>query len=315
MASLCLLLAATAQADGAAPFRTRNLNPPVAIFALPSWQPTADRVTVGTTFEIANHYRLSRADPDFLLLDGETLRLNLFAEIPLGERWSLGAQLPWVRQFGGVLDDTVDAWHSIFDLPDGGRNGRGEDLIEYRIGRGMVPMIAVDSAASALGDVTLSVARALGADRSWTLRFAAKLPTGDEAILAGSGSADWMVTLLKVRPFELPRRRALLYFGGGVVAPGRPDVLRLPPEDLVGTALLGGSIGVAPRLDFKAQLEIHTPFFDSPLEEIGQTAVQVSLGGSWAVSDSAVFDFAISEDLHVSTAPDVAIHAGIDWRW
>lgn len=297
------------------PLRTRNLSPPVAIFAMPSWQPLPDDVRAGSSLELANHYRLSRRGADFLLLDGETLRLNLHAEKRVRPLWSVAIEAPFFRQSGGVLDDVIDGWHSVFEMPDGGRNGRPEGALEYRLGRGTDQMIALVDTRSGIGDVTLSAARALGTLESFTLRFSLKLPTGDVDLLSGSGASDVMATLLYDRTFVLRRRNAGFYWGAGLVSTGTPDRIRLPREDLVFTGLVGGSVSLRERLGFRAQLEIHSAYYDTPLEELGQTAVQASLGGWWSIGRRGRFDFAISEDLHVSTAPDVAIHAGVQWLW
>jgi len=313
----CLLAGVwpTADAQVDSPLRTRNLNPPVAIFALPGWQPRTEGTVAGVTTEFANHYRLSRRGQDFLLLDGETLRLNLFAEKSLGPVWSVGFELPLIRQYGGILDDVVDAWHAGFNLPDGGRNRRPEDVFEFRFGSGNDSMIDATRPQSVVGDATLTAARRFGSRGLNTLRIAAKLPTGDEALLAGSGAADLAVSVLRNRAFALRRRDAALFLGAGAVLPGTPDLIRLPAEDVVLAGLAGGAMSIRERLGVKVQIEIHTPFYDSPLEEIGQTSVQISAGGWLAFGARGRFDFAISEDLHVSTAPDVVIHGGVQWAW
>ncbi len=312
---LVFLLATRVHAQADVPLRTRNLSPPIAIFGLPAWQPRAYERTVGATLEIANHYRLSRRDEDFLLLDGETTRFNLFAEFPIANVWSVGVEVPVVRQDGGILDDAVDGWHSVFNLPDGGRNARPEGVVEYLIGRGNRADFALRNSGTGIGDVRVSAAREIGRNAAYTLRLGLKLDSGDDTLLAGSGGTDVILTLLRNRRFVLRRRDAGLYWGAGVVLPGDAVQVSLPDEDLVLTGIFGGGINVTENLGFKAQLEVHTPYFDTPLEELGQTSVQISLGGWRRVGQSAVLDFAVGEDLHVSTAPDVMFHAGIRWQW
>jgi hypothetical protein len=301
------------QAD--VPFRTRNLSPPVAIFALPSWQSVPDEMVIGASFELANHYRLSRQGTTVLVLDGETMRTNLHLEHPIGDRWSFGAELALIRQSGGILDDTVDAWHSIFRLPDGGRNARPEDVIEYRVGDLQQSSFVLNRSGSGSGDSVLSVARRVGTDRGLTVRASMKIATGDEAILAGSGATDLMVTLLRTRPVQLRRRAAGYYWGAGVVALNHPKLIPIKNEDFAVVAVAGGGLSIRPRIGLKAQLELHTPFYDSPFEELGQTSVQISMGGWWALREGARLDVAVSEDLHVSTAPDIVLHADFTWRW
>ncbi|HEY5566452.1 MAG TPA: DUF3187 family protein, partial [Gammaproteobacteria bacterium] len=59
----------------------------------------------------------------------------------------------------------------------------------------------------------------------------------------------------------------------------------------------------------------YSAMYDTPLEELGQDAVQATIGGWWEWGEQSRLDFAISEDLHVSTAPDVVVHLGLRWNW
>src|SRR5690606_22327042 len=143
-AILLLALSAVAvpcRSEQTSPFRTRNLSPLVSIFGIPAWEaPSADeRLRGGVTTELANHYRRSRRGDEVLTLDGETWRTGLWFRAAVGERWTVSAELPFVRQSGGVLDDVIDAWHSAFGLPDGGRNRRPEGELTFLLAEGGTP--------------------------------------------------------------------------------------------------------------------------------------------------------------------------------
>ena len=58
-------------------------------------------------------------------------------------------------------------------------------------------------------------------------------------------------------------------------------------------------------LRLKAQLDVHAPFYDSRLEEIGDTALEATFGAWMQRRNDARLEFAIVEDLRVRTAPDV----------
>jgi hypothetical protein len=105
-------LAQSAFGQHAEPFHIRNLNPLVAIFGLPAWDTVAPGTQFGASLELANHYRLSLRGTDLLILDGETLRTNLSYSHGFANGWSLGAEAPYYRISGGVLDDFTDGWHS-----------------------------------------------------------------------------------------------------------------------------------------------------------------------------------------------------------
>ena len=53
--------------------------------------------------------------------------------------------------------------------------------------------------ASGFGDAQLKLATYLGSQRRFVVQGTLKLPTGDESLLAGSGSADFALTVLRAQ--------------------------------------------------------------------------------------------------------------------
>lgn len=305
------LCAATAQES--VPFRTRNLNPLVSIHGMPTWEiPGASR-EFGLTSELANHYRLSRRGEQTLLLDGETWRTSFHYSMPVGDRWTVGFELPVYHQSGGILDDLIDGWHTTFDLPDGGRNNREDQELLFQMGDGDGVFYHLDERDHGLGGVRLRVGRSFGADNGFHANLSVKLPTGKESVLAGSGSADWATTLLRTRQVSFRSRAAGYFWGFGAIRPGAAKQIAFDAERQVFFGTLGGGLALTPRLGVRVQLDAHTPFYDTPLEEIGQTSVQLALGGWWRTGERSVIEFAVNEDLHASTAPDVVMHVGLRW--
>jgi hypothetical protein len=165
-----------------------------------------------------------------------------------------------------------------------------------------------------MGDVQLSLAKKLDAGRGWSVRGTVKLPTGRQRLLAGSGATDLTLSALQLRDGQFGGRVAGYYFGAALIEFGQPENVLFATEDRSLAMLLGGALTLRPRIGIKAQLDITSPFYDSPLEEIGQTAVQATFGGWLRFAESALFEFAISEDLIVSTTPDVVVFLNLSWR-
>ncbi len=303
------------QAGPAEPFRTRNLSPLVSIFGAPVWrtQPTGPRIAA--TAELANHYRFSRRGDDVLILDGETWRNGLEVQLPLGERWFAGLEAAYYQLSGGVLDDVIDGWHSAFGLPDGGRDNRPEGDLLFQIADVGGVFYHLERRARGFGDVQLSFGRTLGADERFLVTGTLKAPTGDEAMLAGSGDADWAVTLLRRGERELAGKPAGGYWGLGLVMPGDAELVDFRQRDLVPIAVVGGGWRLLPRIGFRAQLDVHAPFYGTGLKELGQASAQATLGGWIDVGARSRVEFAVNEDLHVSTSPDVVVHAALHWQW
>ena len=129
------------------------------------------------------------------------------------------------------------------------------------------------------------------------MQASVKLPTGDEDILAGSGSSDWSVTLLRTRPL-LARKRAAGYFWGvGLVRAGDPHRIDFDAHTWVPTGIIGGGWQVWPKLGLKGQLDVHGAFFDSPLEEIGETAIQATFSAWRRIGERGTLELAVVEDL------------------
>jgi Protein of unknown function (DUF3187) len=313
---LCLIGGPAALAQTPEPFHIRNLNPLVAIFGLPAWDTfERDTTTLGATFELANHYRLSRRGDDLLVLDGETLRTTLSFNRSFGRAWAFGFEAPYYSLSGGVLDDLVDGWHSAFGLPDGGRNNRPEDELLFVVGDRAGAFFELRDDDHGLGDVQLKLARKLGAEQRFIVQASLKAPTGDEDMLAGSGSADFAVTVLRTAELEFRNRRAGYYWGVGALRAGDAERIRYDAEDLVTTAIVGGSWQLGPRFGLKGQLDFHSPLFNTQLEELGEKAIQATAGAWLRPNRKAVLEFAVVEDLEVSTAPDVVVHIAARWTW
>ena len=307
--------AALATAQLAEPVHVRNLNPLVAVFGLPAWDTVPIGTRFGVTAEVANHYRFSVQGNDLLMLDGETVRTNLSLTHGFASGWSLGVEVPHYRVGGGVLDDVIDGWHSTFGLPDGGRNARPEGEFLYRFGERTGPSFLLTEQQSGIGDTQLKFARLIGRDQGFVVQASVKLPTGDEDMLAGSGSGDWALTLLRTRPLLGRQRPAGYFWGVGMVRAGDPHHIDFDAETWVPTGIVGGSWQVFPKFGLKGQLDVHGAFFDSPLEELGETAMQVTLSAWRRTGERGSLEFALVEDLNVSTAPDVVLQVAAAWQW
>jgi hypothetical protein len=309
------LWSALAAAQLAEPLHVRNLNPLVAIFGLPAWDTVPIGTRFGVTGEVANHYRFSVRGNDLLMLDGETVRTNLSLTHGFASGWSLGVEVPHYRVGGGVLDDLIDGWHSAFNLPDGGRNARAEGEFLYRVGDVSAPSLVLTEPQSGIGDTQLKFARLVGRDQGFVVQASVKLPTGDEDLLAGSGSGDWSLTVLRTRPLLARRRVAGYFWGVGLVRAGDPHNIDFDANTWVPTGVVGGSWQVLPKFGLKGQLDAHGAFFDTPLEEIGEPAIQATLSAWRRTGQRGTLELAVVEDLAVSTAPDVVVQVSAAWQW
>ena len=82
-----------------------------------------------------------------------------------------------------------------------------------------------------------------------------------------------------------------------------------------------GGVGYAllPTLTAKLQFNAHSPLYeDSDLDQLRRTALQLSTGLSWAVSEHRTLDIALVENPVARVAPDVGLHINLrgafGWR-
>ncbi|HJY39990.1 MAG TPA: DUF3187 family protein, partial [Steroidobacteraceae bacterium] len=192
VASALLLIAPLAAAD---PFPTRDLNPLLAGFGLPSALPArvaGDSWSLATDLNWASTSLVQRADSEQLIVDAETRE----ARVTIERSWSSGfaaqLELPYRYTGGGVLDDAIDSWHDFFSLPEGARSTMPTDRIRIVYQRAGATLLDVDSSVSGLGDASLDFGYSL---RSTSATAAAawlsiKVPTGDVERLTGTGATD-----------------------------------------------------------------------------------------------------------------------------
>ncbi len=179
--------------------------------------------------------------------------------------------------------------------------------------------LRVDDSNFGIGDVRLSAAYQIYGEGpgAATLRASLKIPTGSSGKLHGSGSTDLAIWLTGSRDKALEKWGHWTIFGAaGGMAMTDGKVLKEQQNNLVGFGTIGIGWSPAPVIAFKTQLSTHTPFYgDSSLPELGDSAVQLIMGGTIAFSPTTSLDIGVSEDLAVYTSPDVALHLALTRRF
>ena len=300
----------TSVAQETVPLRTRDLTPQIAIFGLPAWEVGLGdwRSEFSFTADIANRYRLVHKGGEELVFDGESWRTSFSYRRRIGGRWSIGVELPLYRHSGGFIDDFIDAWHSFFGMPDGNRNLRAEDQLRSLYSDRGSTVFLLTEPRGGVGDMQISVARALGGPDGWLVRAVVKRPAGDAGRLTGSGGTDVSGSAFKQHAGRFAGNPAGIDWGAGLLLIGEADVFAARHEDRVVFGTFGGGWRTLPRLGLKAQLDLHSRFCDSSLDEMGKDSIQASVGDWLALGERRWLSLAVSEDLIVRSAPDFSVH-------
>lgn len=306
------------------PFQTANRSPLVQIFGLPA--PGTSRLlapgasAVAFAVDTAQNFADSRSGNEAVLLDGESYRFNLNLRRGLTPRFEAGIDLPYLAHRGGSLDGFIEDWHDTFGLPQNGRDQAPHDRLLYSYVRDGKQEILVDDNAQGIGDLRLNAAwqitnRADGNPWDMALHAALKLPTGDSDDLLGSGSTDLALWLAGSRSWPLDGAAITLFGSLGALGLTDGDVVEDRQKNLVGFATLGGGWRPLDWLVLKLQVDGHTPFFDSALDELGEPAAILTFGGDLALGAETALEIGISEDIATETAPDIVFRLALRSRF
>lgn len=306
------------------PFQIRNQTPLVQLFGLPAIGDARvlapGKYSAGLSFDLASNYTTSGTATESLLLDGESYRFNLILKAGLPDGFEAGIELPWLSYGGGTIDGFIEEWHRFFGLPDGGRGSAPNNRLRYRYSRSGVPRLEISDAHSGIGDLMLTGGWQFYGDtkspQAASLRAAVKIPTGDSAVLTGSGSTDLSLWLIGRSDYTLSLGHATLYGAAGGMYLTQGNVLPDLQSHWVGFGTIGAGWSPWEVISFILQLDASTPFYHgSSLTTLSGNPLGLLMGGSLALGDRTTLELAVAEDLSVSTWPDVTFHMGLTHRF
>jgi hypothetical protein len=317
---IATLAAPACVADDAAigGFALRNQNPFLQIFGLPVYQ-TADLVTPGhpewnISFDLANHADAGETDFENFSIDGETYFLTLSMRRRVMHWLELGFDVPFLSHSDGFMDNVIEGWHDLLGISNTKRSGPSNQLAFFYELEGE-ELYRLDSPTSGLGDIQLTAAVPLregedGRSRI-AIRSSVKLPTGDADDLLGSGGTDFALGVYWTGTSSLLDRGVEWTGFAGGLALGDGDVLPDLQNSFVAFGGAGVNWQVWERIDLAAQLYAQQPFFDSGVEELGGSSVQLTVGGLYRTRNNTRLRLAIVEDVIANATPDFAVHFSV----
>ena len=321
VSALALMLPGSLIADSLKdPFATANRQPLVQVYGLPDAESARlhqpGDVSLSGALDIANSFSSSFENNRAIFLDGESYRANLKLRFGLQEGWEVGLDLPYWLHDGGFMDGAIEDFHDLFDLDNGNRELFSRNQLRYRYIDTSGPttvLYTLDERSDGVGDLQLSASYQLSSSQEqyWALRTTLKLPTGDADELTGSEATDLAVALHFSDYQWLDRSSLALHGNIGVLWMEDTDVVESEHNDVVMFASANLSWQWRPAVVWKIQLDGHSEFYDSPLRELGEPALQLILGGSFQASKQWQVDVSISEDLLINRSPDVVFQLGV----
>ena len=274
-------------------------------------RPVGDPGVAGDYFQAAplNEYRL--------FADTETLRLAVDLDWQILPRLQIGLTLPFMKHGGGFLDGTVEGFHRLFNLTNGGREETPRnDYGVYVVRNGRFWIESAEAAAIRPGDLVLRMKTPLyrrAGVLDLALASAVKLPTGNLEALTGSGGFDIQAALFAT---WWPAKILAVHYNIAHSRLGRPSRGKGFPLRSITTHMLALEYRATNRLAALIQAQGNTgPFPDSVLGPLDRTAFEMSGGVRYALSGTATLEIALTENLsQYQNTPDIGLHAGIVWR-
>lgn len=299
-------------------FALRNQNPFLQVYGLPAFQtaklPAHGHAAWNLSLDLANHADSGETGIESFIIDGETYFLTVSMRRRVGDKLELGFDLPLVSHADGFMDEGIEGWHDMFGMSNTKRQGPSNELtFLYR--RAGEDLYRLDSPASGVGDIQLTAAVPLrGREFSGpqlTIRSSLKLPTGDPDKLLGSGAADFSVSL-HIAGTRSMWGRPLEYggFAGGLLL-GDGDVLPTLQNNAVPFAGAFVSWRWSERFALAAQLSGQGPYFDSDVEELGGSSLQLATGAAFRTRGNLLLRIAVVEDVSANATTDFALHFSI----
>lgn len=318
-----LLWAVSAVASAGAP----DAFPPVTnqsalarSFALPAFGDSAVLAAGASegrfTLDVANEFEMTGftaagecVGDDCVLLDGESYRLALRWRAGVGDGWDWSVELPWLAQGEGFLDGAIEQWHEWLGLPNGGRELRDRDQYRYFYSRDDRTRLDVVETSSGPGDVQLGLGRRLGSQTA--LRVLAKLPTGDDAHLAGgnAGAALWLDHGIALGDAV----RGYLAAGASIADQG--TVLAEQQNRVVAIGGAGLSWQALHAVALHAQIQLHGRLYDqSQARALRRHGAVLGVGLRYRASRALAWDLSLLEDTNVNVSPDFGVQLNTVWH-
>ncbi len=97
---------------------------------------------------MASHMIAARSGSERLWIDGETYRRSLALRHGVGDGWDCTIEVSAVSHNAGLFDGFIENWHSVFGLPQGGRDEAPRDRLRIAWVREGHARVGIDRASA-----------------------------------------------------------------------------------------------------------------------------------------------------------------------
>ena len=302
MALLSLLVTTSVAAQSISALPTRDQTPLLQSYFIPAMPaPSASGWSVSHALYFTNTYQTDRSDSENLVIDVENTRydfqLNYWQDL-----WHFNLNVPLLSNRAGFLDQTIEGWHDIFGLPQGGRDKNPNDQINLLYEKSGTIVIESQQPSEGIGDIQLATGYQLTPQSQ--LWFALEIPSSSSSNFISNQSTDWAIWY---RLNGTGSSSKLNTFGAiGLTFPTDSGLFQGRVNDHFGFAQFGLNYAISDAISFILQTDLHSAIIeDSDLDALGNSIqAQFGLGFDRFIPQHHIELF-FSEDILPGHAPDI----------
>lgn len=212
------------------------------------------------TLAMLREARRNHPDEILYFVDSEAGRSELKYRIGLNSSLEVGVEVPFLSFRGGSFDSAFESYHQNLNLGNGGREFFVRGATQITVASGENAFLVTESPSHfELGDLTFFGRYGVhqSSRGSLALTLALKVPTGDERLLAGSGSTDIGAELESTHRWGAHR----LHLAGGWVRVGEWKLLPDYDPVSISNILAGYELVWQEKISWIAQLQAQTTAF------------------------------------------------------
>ncbi|MBT5872070.1 MAG: DUF3187 family protein [Candidatus Latescibacteria bacterium] len=272
---------------------------------------------VGDPTRAATYYQAAPLTEYRLSVDTETLRITFDLGWRIDDRWQIGLEFPLMVQMGGFLDSTIEGFHGLFNLSNGGRENTPRNDYGVYVARNARFWISEQQPPPVrIGDTVVRlkspIVEAGGRFPSVSVLTAVKLPTGSFDHLSGSGSLDLQLALLVSQRIGAS---VVLHYNLARTKLGTPDQhVGFPVKSAIISQMFAFEYIASDRLSVIGQILGNTsPFPKGMLGPLDRTAYEINAGIKYVMKEDLRLEVGLIENVsQFQNTPDVGVHARLE---